>query len=103
MLQCPDSESREIVSMPTVLIPAPYRAPTRNRAEVEVPAGSVLECLDAVEDQYPGFRELVIDGKGSVHRFVKLFINEEQIDSQALDLAVAKGDRLEVLAALAGG
>ncbi len=89
--------------MPTVLIPAPYRAPTGNRAEIEVPAGSVLECLDAVEDQFPGFRELVVDEAGMVHRFVKLFINEEQIDSTALDLRLSEGDRLEVLAALAGG
>ncbi|MBW2275121.1 MAG: MoaD/ThiS family protein [Deltaproteobacteria bacterium] len=89
--------------MPTVLIPAPYRAPTGNRAEIEVPAGSVLQCLDAVEARYPGFRELVVDQKGSVHRFVKLFINEEQIDSKALDAKLGEGDRLEVLAALAGG
>jgi len=89
--------------VPTVLIPAPYRAPTRNRAEVEVPEGSVLECLDAVEAQYPGFRELVVDEGGKVQRFVKLFINEEQIDSGALELRLGEGDRLEVLAALAGG
>ena len=89
--------------MPTVLIPAPYSAPTGNRAEVEVPAGSVLDCLDAVEALHPGFRELVVDEAGKVHRFVKLFINEEQIDSGALELKLGEGDRLEVLAALAGG
>ena len=89
--------------MPTVLIPAPYRAPTRNQAEVEVPPGSVLACIDAVEARFPGFRELVVDEQGKLHRFVRLFVNEEQIDSTALDLEVGDGDRLEVLAALAGG
>jgi molybdopterin synthase sulfur carrier subunit len=89
--------------MPTVLIPTAYRGPTKGEAEVEVEASTVKAALEAVEAVHPGFLTQVIDGGGAVHRFVKLFINEEQIESGGLDVELAAGDRLEVLAAIAGG
>jgi len=89
--------------MPIVVIPAPYRGPTRGAQELRVDGQSVRECLDAVERAHPGFRELVLDESGVTHRFVKLFVNEEQIDSSSLDTSLEEGDRLEILAAIAGG
>jgi len=89
--------------MPTVLIPTAYRGPTAGVSEVEVAAGSARACLEAVAAQYPGFGDLVFDKAGALHRFVKLFLNEVQLESDPLDQAVAEGDRLEVLAAIAGG
>jgi molybdopterin synthase sulfur carrier subunit len=90
--------------MPHVLIPAAYRRPTQGKAEVEVAPGTVRECLERVEELHPGFLELCIDDQGRAHRFIKLFINEEPIDADTLStLKVAEGDRLEVLAAVAGG
>jgi len=89
--------------MPTVLIPTAYRGPTRGIAEVEVASGSVRECLEAVERQHPGFGPLVVDQRGALHRFVKLFLNGVQLEADALDAPVSAADRLEVLAAIAGG
>ena len=90
--------------MPVVLIPAPYRGPTRGEAEIEVSAATVGECVDVVESLYPGIRELVIDDAGNVQRFVKLFLNDVQLDSEtALATPVVSADRVEVLAAIAGG
>jgi molybdopterin converting factor small subunit len=89
--------------MPVVLIPTAYRAPTRGRGEVEASGATVLECLRSVGDRYPGFLELVIDGEGAVHPFVKLFVNEAEIERDAVETPLADGDRLEVLAAIAGG
>jgi molybdopterin converting factor small subunit len=89
--------------MPTVFIPTAYRGPTSGVSEVAVTAGTVRECLQAVEDQYPGFAPLVFDGSGALQRFVKLFVNEVQLDADSLDQEIATSDRLEVLAAIAGG
>ena len=63
----------------------------------------MLACLEAVEEKFPGFLTQVVDGSGAVHGFVKLFVNGETIDSSALSLGLAPQDRLEVLAAIAGG
>jgi hypothetical protein len=44
----------------------------------------------------------VLDDHGKLQRFVKLFINKEQIDSTALESPLAEFDCVEVLAAIAG-
>lgn len=89
--------------MPVVVIPPPYRGPTRGADEVEVPGATVAACLDAVEARFPGFRAQVVDGEGRVHAFVKLFRNGDQLVGDALATPLGAGDRLEVLAAIAGG
>jgi len=89
--------------MPLVVVPEPYRGPTQGRGEVQVEASDVMSALLAVEAAHPGFQELVLDEGGGLHRFVKLFVNDEQIDRKALDMPLAEDDRLGVLAAIAGG
>ncbi|MEE3328671.1 MAG: molybdopterin synthase sulfur carrier subunit [Myxococcota bacterium] len=89
--------------MPVVLVPTAYRGPTRGLSEIEVEATDVRSALLAVESLHPGFGELVLDEEGQLRRFVKLFINGEQIESSALDKPLGVVDRLEVLAAIAGG
>jgi adenylyltransferase/sulfurtransferase len=89
--------------MPIVIVPEAYRGPTRGLAQIEVEATTVGEALLAVEADHKGFRELVFTAAGDVHKFVKLFVNDEQIDSAKLDLELGEADRLEVLAAIAGG
>ncbi len=92
--------------MPTVVIPVIFRGPTRGEAEIEVPATTIGGCFDAVEAEYPGLRELVIDAEeGGIHRFVKVTLNDELLDRDpaVLETPVSAGDRIEVIAAIAGG
>jgi len=89
--------------MPRVDIPAPYRGPTRGEAVIEVNGETVGACLREVVDRYEGFGELVFGADGSVLRFVKLFVNGEQIERTALDTPVSGDDEGLILAAIAGG
>jgi len=89
--------------MPVVSIPTAYRAPTEGKALVETSGNDVITCLRDVERQHPGFLELVLDPAGDVHPFVKLFINGAEIEREALETRVVESDRIEVLAAIAGG
>lgn len=89
--------------MPQVKVPPPYRGPTGGRALIQVPGASVRECIEAVEHEFPGFGELVIDDAGRLQNFVTLFINGDEIGRDALDTAVGSDDEVEVLAAIAGG
>jgi molybdopterin converting factor small subunit len=89
--------------MPTVLVPTAFRGPTRGEGEIPVAGESVRACLAAVEEKFPGFVAQVLDGDDAVHRFVKLFLNGEQLGAHALDTPLEPDDRLEVLAAIAGG
>jgi len=89
--------------MPTVLVPTAYRGPTRGEAEITVEGATLRDCLDAVEARYPGFRAQVLDERGLPHRFVKLFRNGEPLAADELDAPLSPDDRLEILAAIAGG
>ena len=89
--------------MPIVLVPTAYRGPTQGQAEIVVSGATVRACLEAVEAQFPNFLRQVLDEAGNAHRFVKLFVNEEQIQNTAVETEVGAEDRVEVLAAIAGG
>ena len=70
---------------------------------VEVRGTTVRECIQACADRYPGFGDQVWDGSCAVHRFVKLYVNGDEIDRQAIETPVEASDELEILAAVAGG
>jgi molybdopterin converting factor small subunit len=89
--------------MPRVQIPPPYQGPTRGRGRVDVEGRSVLECIEAVEAEFPGFLPQVLDPEGRVHRFVQIFVNGEEVARTALDTPVRPDDEVEILAAIAGG
>ena len=89
--------------MPLVEVPPRYRGPTNGRSLIEVDAGTVRGCIEAVEAHYPGFRELVFDPDGGLRRYVRIFVNDEALDRDATDAPVAADDRVQILASAAGG
>jgi molybdopterin converting factor small subunit len=89
--------------MPQVLIPPPYRGPTAGVDRVEVAGATVGACIRAIDARHPGFSAQVFDAQGAVHRFVKLFVNGNEIDRRAVDTPVSERDEVEILAAIAGG
>lgn len=89
--------------MPKVIIPPPYQGPTAGVGDVLVEGTTVRECLAAVDTKFPGFEAQLFDRDGRLHKFVKVFRNGELVGRDALESAVDPGDRVEVLAAIAGG
>jgi molybdopterin converting factor small subunit len=89
--------------VPQIEVPARYRVPTGGVATIAIDGSTVRACLEAAEAKYPGFGELVLDRSGELRRFVKLFVNGDQLASDALDSPVASDDTISVLAAAAGG
>lgn len=92
--------------MAVVIVPAPYRGPTRGLERVETTGSTVGACLAEVEARFPGFADLVLDAQtGGVHRFVKLILNRSLLGREPSVLAtpVAASDEIEVLAAIGGG
>ncbi len=89
--------------MPKIEVPPRYRGPTGGLGLIEVDADTVRSCIEAVEVEHPGFRELILDSEGNLRRFVRLFVNGEALDRDAIDAPVAGADQVQVLAAAAGG
>jgi hypothetical protein len=68
-----------------------------------VEGSTVRACLEEVAECYPGFRELIFNPRGDLNRFVKLFVNGEEVAPDALATAVGESDEVVVLSAIAGG
>ncbi len=89
--------------MPQVHIPSRYRVPTKGEGRIEVEASSVRACIEAVEALYPGFQELILNTRGELHLFSKLFLNGELLGRDTLDTPVSGNDTVAVIAPAAGG
>jgi MoaD family protein len=71
---------------------------------VEAEGGTIAEVLERINAQYPGFREQITMEDGSLHRFVNIYVNDEDIRfMQQLETPVESGDVVSILPALAGG
>ena len=92
--------------MAVVLIPVIFRGPTHGEAKVDTKMDTIGACFDAVEERFPGLRELVIDSAtGGIHRFVQVTLNGEMLERtpEVLATPVSASDEIEIIAAIAGG
>ncbi|MBO9306144.1 ubiquitin-like small modifier protein 1 [Thermomicrobium sp.] len=88
----------------TILIPAPLRRFTEDRAAVQVEAKTVAEALAKLDELYPGIRERICEPDGRVRRFVSIFVNGKDIRSlQGVETLLADGDEVGIIPAMAGG
>ncbi len=63
--------------------------------------GALLADLDA---KFPGFKERISGDDGELHRFVNVYVNDEDIRYlDALDTPLSDSDVVSILPALAGG
>ena len=71
---------------------------------VEMEGSTIAEVLERINAQYPGFREQITMEDGSLHRFVNIYVNDEDIRfMNQLQTPVEPGDVVSILPALAGG
>jgi len=65
--------------------------------------GTVGEVLSDLDAKYPGFKQQIVQG-GSLHRFVNIYLNDEDIRYlDQLNTRLKDGDSISILPALAGG
>ena len=65
---------------------------------------TVKGLIDQLEDRYPGVRSQLVTETGDLHRFVNVYVNDE--DARYLDklnTPVSDGDRVSLLPSVAGG
>jgi molybdopterin converting factor small subunit len=87
------------VNLPTVL-----RSQAGGAKTVTAEGSTVGEVLRALEKEYPGLSGQVIDGSGSLHKFVNVYVNDDDVRYlSALDTPVSDNDELSILPAVAGG
>lgn len=88
----------------TVRIPTILRHHVGGEAAVHGEGGTVGDLLDDLETRYPGLKRGIVGDDGGLHRFVNVYVNDEDVRYiGALDAQVSEGDTVSILPAVAGG
>jgi sulfur-carrier protein len=87
-----------------VRIPTMLRSSVGGAATVEVEGATVGEVVDGLIAAYPGLAGQVITDDGTLHKFVNVYVNDDDIRYLSkLDTKVGEGDTVSILPAVAGG
>jgi molybdopterin synthase sulfur carrier subunit len=90
--------------MATIRIPAPLRKLTNNQEEVPATGSSLGDILDALNRNYPGIGERILDEQGEIRRFVNIFLNDEDVRFlQENSTPITESDVISIVPAIAGG
>ena len=87
-----------------VQIPTPLRPLVGGVTQLALEADTVAALIEALGAQHEGLRERLLEPSGEVRRFVRIFVNEEDIrflDDQQTKLK--DGDTVAIVPAIAGG
>jgi molybdopterin synthase sulfur carrier subunit len=87
-----------------VRIPTILRKHTGGAKAVKGDGGTVGEVIEALDIQHPGLRTAIVASGGDIHRFINIYLNDEDIRfTGALGTPVSDGDVVSILPAVAGG
>ena len=87
------------IKLPTVL-----RVQADGQATVAVDGATVGEVFGTLVERYPGLRGNLLDDAGSLHKFVNVYKDDDDIRYlDGLDTVLKDGDTVSILPAVAGG
>ncbi len=87
-----------------VRIPTVFRKFTDGHPSVELEPGTLGDLVDQLEARFPGMRDQLLTGEGQLHRFVNVYVNDEDARYlEKLDTKVTDGDTVSLLPSVAGG
>ena len=87
------------VKLPTIL-----RKHAGGEPRVDAEGSTLRELLADLEAHYPGITKNVVTEDGGLHRFVNVYVNDEDVRYLgSLETAVGEGDTVSILPAVAGG
>ncbi len=90
--------------MAKIIIPTPLRKFTSNQAAVAVQAGTVLDSIRDLTQQFPDLAKHLFNEDQKLRGFVRIFIGENDIeDLEGQETRVNQGDTISIIPAIAGG
>ena len=86
------------VSVPTILRPV-----TKGEKTVTADGSTLAEVITDLDSRYSGLGDRLVKN-GALHRFVNIYVNDEDVRfTGGLETAIAEGDNVTILPAVAGG
>jgi molybdopterin synthase sulfur carrier subunit len=90
--------------MATIRIPTPMRRFTNGEKLISVSAATLEAAIAELDARFPGLRERLIDGDGELHRFVSVFVGEEDVRLlDGLQTPLMESSEVSIIPAMAGG
>ena len=87
-----------------VRIPTVFRKFTDGSSAVELEPGTIHDVIGQLEQRYPELKGQMRDEGGNLHRFVNIYVNDEDARYlEHLDTKVTEGDTVSLLPSVAGG
>lgn len=87
------------VKLPTIL-----RKHAGGEALVDAHGATLRDLLTDLEQRYPGITKNVVSEDGGLHRFINVYVNDEDVRYLgSLETPVKDGDTVSLLPAVAGG
>src|SRR5215216_6441124 len=87
-----------------VRIPTILRSYTDGQKTVAGAGETVADLLTDLDAKYPGLRGRLITDEGALHRFVNVYVNDEDVRFLgSLEAKIGDGDTVTILPAVAGG
>jgi molybdopterin synthase sulfur carrier subunit len=87
-----------------VRIPTVFRKFTDGRSTAELEPGTIADLIDQLDANFPGFKSQVITDEGQLHKYVNVYVNDEDARYlEQLDTKVSDGDTVSLLPSVAGG
>lgn len=90
--------------MATVRVPGPLRRYTNGERLITVAADTVAGAIAELDRRFPGLRERLLDADGQVHRFVSIFVGEQDVRlMEGLATPLDAQAEVSIIPAMAGG
>lgn len=87
-----------------VKIPTILRPHTGGESRLSGEGSTLRDVLSDLDSRHPGLLKRVVTDEGSLHRFVNVYVNDEDVRYLgALETEVKDGDVVSILPAVAGG
>src|SRR5437773_8520490 len=87
-----------------VAIPTILRSYTDGHKSVPGTGETLADLLADLDTRHPGIRARLVTEDGALHRFVNVYVNDEDVRfSGGLDAKLSDGDSVTILPAVAGG
>jgi len=88
----------------TVRLPTIMRSNAGGQSEISAEGATIGEIIDDVVRQFPGTASHLRAPDGGVHRFVNVYLNDEDVRYLGkLETKVGEGDTVSIVPAVAGG
>jgi len=85
-------------------IPGPLRRLSEGHVTVDVEASDLAGAIVALDAQYPGFKDRLLDENGELRQFVNVYLNDEDVRlGSGLGASVGEKDEISIVPAVAGG